>query len=90
MSVKLADGKIGDLIDRLKEIGVFNETAIIVTADYGEMLREHGVYFNHHTLYEKTLQVPWFAMSPDMTLPGVQSSSCYPTLPRPSQTSQIC
>ena len=42
-----ADKHVGYLIEKLKEMGVYEDTAIIITADHGESLGEGGAYDEH-------------------------------------------
>ena len=46
------------VINRLDELGIADETIVIVNGDHGETLDEHDCYFDHHGLYEPTLTVP--------------------------------
>ena len=59
-----ADRAIGRLIETLKQRGLFEETAIIVTADHGESFTEHGILFDHHGLYDPTIHVPLIIRAP--------------------------
>ncbi|WFO75989.1 sulfatase-like hydrolase/transferase [Desulfurococcaceae archaeon MEX13E-LK6-19] len=52
------DKELGRLIKFLEYNGLLDEIAIIVTADHGESLGEHGIYFDHHGLYEVSLRIP--------------------------------
>lgn len=58
------DQAIGDLINSLKEQEIFEETAVIVTADHGESLTEHGIFFDHHGLYDPSIHVPLIINAP--------------------------
>jgi len=64
-SVKQADQKIGRIINRLKTRELWDETAFIVTSDHGESLLEHGIYFDHHGLYDESIHVPLIIRVPD-------------------------
>jgi len=46
------------ILTRLEELGLTEETLVVVTSDHGETLDEHDCYFDHHGLYEPTLTVP--------------------------------
>ncbi|MBO9478073.1 sulfatase-like hydrolase/transferase [Shimia sp. R11_0] len=37
------DAQIGRLMDRLKELGVWDNTLVILTSDHGEMMGDHGL-----------------------------------------------
>jgi arylsulfatase A-like enzyme len=52
------DACIQQLFTRLQALGQWENTLIVVTSDHGETLYDHGVYFDHHSLYEPTLMVP--------------------------------
>lgn len=57
-AISFIDQEIGHLISSLKEWGILENTLVILTADHGESLTEHGIYFDHHGLYQVTLHVP--------------------------------
>lgn len=57
-TVKQADHYIGELIEEIKRLGIYEDTMIILTSDHGESLGEHKIYFDHHGLYDATLRVP--------------------------------
>jgi arylsulfatase A-like enzyme len=56
--VRYADEMIGQIIAHLKEQGLYEETAIIVSADHGENLGELGIYAEHATADNITCRVP--------------------------------
>jgi arylsulfatase A-like enzyme len=63
-SVSWLDQRVGDLIDRLKANGQWDNTLFIFTSDHGESLGEHGIYFGHSGLYEATARVPLIVRLP--------------------------
>ncbi|MCD6508945.1 MAG: sulfatase [Thermoprotei archaeon] len=56
--IKYVDDKIGELVQLLEELGIIDETLLIITADHGESLGEHEEYFDHATVYEPVIHVP--------------------------------
>ncbi len=64
--IKYADTEWGAFFDELRSLGLYDDTLIILTADHGEELGEHGE-FGHKKLYEETTRVPLI-----MKLPGKQ------------------
>jgi len=52
------------LIDFLDKLKVLDESIVIITSDHGESLLEHGIYFNHHGLYDVTIHVPLVMVCP--------------------------
>lgn len=57
-AVRYSDRKIGDLVGELRRSGLWEDTALFVTADHGESLLEHGIYLDHHGLYDEVFRVP--------------------------------
>lgn len=53
-----ADLQIGILVNYLQSEGLWDNTLIIVTADHGEDLGEHGFYNHRSTLQDSTTKVP--------------------------------
>lgn len=49
---------IGKLLDNLKQLGLYDSTWIIVTADHGELIGEHGQIGHGRYLYQKELHIP--------------------------------
>jgi arylsulfatase A-like enzyme len=56
--VLFADRHLGRLLDRLADLGVEDETAVIVSSDHGENLGELGVYCDHQTADQLTARLP--------------------------------
>ena len=60
-----ADAAVGELLHLLEQRGDLDRTAIIVTADHGESLTEHGSRMSHQfTAYESVLRVPLVVVPP--------------------------
>jgi arylsulfatase A-like enzyme len=55
--VNHTDGAVGRLLDAVAA-KAGDRTAIVVTADHGESLGEHGIYYAHTGLYDAQLHVP--------------------------------
>ena len=72
--VRYMDTMIGRLLDALRDEGVYEELAIIVTADHGENLGELGLYGEHATADEITTRIPmlikWPGVKPGTVLDG--------------------
>lgn len=65
--VRYADMYLGRLLDILAEQGVFEETAILVSADHGENLGELNVWGDHQTADEFTCHIPAVLVWPGVT-----------------------
>jgi len=62
---------VGRLLEALSIHGCEDDTAIALTADHGECLGEHGVYYNHFGLFEEVVRVPLvLAMPPRWSREG--------------------
>ena len=58
------DACIARILTRLNELGLAEDTLVVVTSDHGETLDEHDCYFDHHGTYEPTLMVPLILYQP--------------------------
>lgn len=58
-AIRYVDEQIGTILKYLKKVNLDKNTLVIVSADHGEGLGEHGLYFNHsHYLYDELIKVP--------------------------------
>jgi arylsulfatase A-like enzyme len=58
VAVRYADAHIGRILDRLADLGVLDETAVMVSGDHGETLGELGIYCDHQTVDYQTARLP--------------------------------
>jgi arylsulfatase A-like enzyme len=56
--IRFVDEAIRDLMTRLRDLGIADETVVIVTSDHGEAFGEHGDWGHDHTIYQDQLHVP--------------------------------
>jgi choline-sulfatase len=56
------DQLVGDFMDAVREV-VDRPMTVIFTSGHGEMLGEHGLYFNHRGIYDETIRVPLMVSS---------------------------
>jgi choline-sulfatase len=56
--IRYADEHVGKIVTALKNAGVYDDTAIIVSADHGENQGELGIYGEHATADVPTCRVP--------------------------------
>jgi choline-sulfatase len=52
------DVQVGRVVARLRELGLLDRTAIVLTSDHGESLGEHGEGEHGFFIYNATLRVP--------------------------------
>ncbi len=57
-AILYVDQQIKWIVDKLKEAGVYEETAIIISADHGENQGELGIYGEHGTADVATCRIP--------------------------------
>ena len=57
--VAYMDTCINQVLQKLNELGLEEETLVVFVSDHGETLNEHDCYYDHHGLYECTLVVPF-------------------------------
>lgn len=72
--VSQADAMIGEILDELERQGVLEDTLVIVTADHGEELGDHGLW-EHNFMYETNLRVPLIVALPGRLPAGVASDA---------------
>ena len=68
--VRCVDDGIQELLETIEKLGVAEETAVFVFSDHGEELGEHGIYFDHHGLYESDIRVPLIVRWPGVADEG--------------------
>jgi arylsulfatase len=56
-SIRYLDTQLGRLLSELKAKGLYDDAAIVLTADHGEGLGEHG-WMDHGPIYDEDLHVP--------------------------------
>lgn len=62
--IAAADAVVGELLDTLDDLGVYEQTTIVITADHGEGLGDHGEAEHGVLLYREALQVPLIVKLP--------------------------
>jgi len=56
--IAYADYCIGQVIEKLKELGLYDSSLIIIAGDHGEMLGEHGEEDHCYFIYQSAIKVP--------------------------------
>lgn len=64
------DRHIGALLQRLKDLGLYERTIVCVTADHGDEFFEHGGIGHRSTLYQELTRIPLILRIPGGTPPG--------------------
>ena len=81
-AVSYVDELIQETILELDAAGLRDSTVIVVTADHGELLGEHGLYAHSNSVYDEVLHVPLI-----VSYPGVEATisdrtaNCFDIMP---------
>jgi arylsulfatase len=70
--IRHVDDGVADLLGALDDLRLSDRTLVILLGDHGESLVEHGIFFDHHGLYDVTLHVPFLARWPGHIAPGTR------------------
>ena len=62
--IRFVDDQIKRVFDKLRELGLYDDSLIVFTADHGEGLQQHKK-LGHGVIYNEQLLIPWV-----MKLPG--------------------
>jgi arylsulfatase A-like enzyme len=75
-AVAYMDACIQNIFAAVGELGIEEETLIVITSDHGETLHDHECWYDHHGLYDCTLAVPLILRYPGR-VPGGQRHADY-------------
>jgi arylsulfatase A-like enzyme len=71
--VRSTDREVGVFIDGLRDIGLYDDSLIVMTSDHGEEFWEHDGFEHGHTLYQELLAVPLMIKAPGSQRKGAVS-----------------
>jgi len=74
-AIAYLDHSIRDLLQFLKELRVYDDTLIIITADHGENFGDHGLGYHLFCLYDSLIRVPLLMSYPRLGKNGKRISS---------------
>jgi arylsulfatase A-like enzyme len=80
--VREIDDWIGEILDKLDELGLSDNTLVIFTSDHGEMLGDHGMH-SKMIFYEGSVHIPLLMRFPGRIKPGTVVDS-------PVSTMDVC
>ncbi|MCZ6680150.1 MAG: sulfatase [Candidatus Poribacteria bacterium] len=69
-SIAYMDASLASLFQYLRDHDIMDETLLIITADHGEELDEHELWYDHHGLYETNCHVPLIIHCPGVVAAG--------------------
>ena len=67
-----ADHLLGRVVEALRRRGTLDRTVVVVLADHGELLGEHGAFGHGFSLYEPVLHVPLLVRYPPRIAGGAR------------------
>jgi arylsulfatase A-like enzyme len=67
-AIHYTTGRIAEVLDLLENAGRLDDALVIVTADHGEELFDHGGFGHGYTLYHEVLHVPLYVKLPRQQL----------------------
>jgi arylsulfatase A-like enzyme len=65
--IHFADRKAGEILDRLRALGLQTKTLVFLSSDHGELLYSHPkdfMTFDHRSLYNTDLHIPFIVAGP--------------------------
>ncbi|HEY8923868.1 MAG TPA: sulfatase-like hydrolase/transferase [Polyangia bacterium] len=71
--IRFTDLHLGRVLARLRELGLWDRTAVVVTGDHGEGFGEHGVTEHGFDLYAAQTKVPFIVRVPGLPARKVQA-----------------
>lgn len=84
--ISYLDFRMGQLFDYLKELGIMDDTVLIISSDHGENFGEHNLMEHQLYLYDTLLHVPLVIRYPEVFEAGsqvskqVQLTDIFPTI----------
>jgi len=66
------DRHIGEIVQKLKDLGVYDNTIIAVISDHGDEFFEHGNIGHRTTLFAEVLKIPFILRVPDEARAGAR------------------
>jgi len=60
------------ILDKLKELGLYENSMIILTSDHGEEFYDHEAWLHDHSIYEEGIRIPLIIKFPDAENRGIQ------------------
>ena len=83
--VAYLDAQIGRVLARLEELGILDDTLLVIFGDHGEVMTEHDSWFDHAGLHDAVTHVPLIIRYPGRVEPGrhdsfVQLVDVFPTV----------
>ena len=85
-AVAYMDACIQSIFTQLEDMGILDNTIVVINSDHGETLYEHECWYDHHGMYDNVLHVPLIIRYPKKVPAGLcvkgynQQKDLMPTL----------
>jgi arylsulfatase A-like enzyme len=85
-SIRYADHLIQRIVGQLKSQGVYDRTMLVILADHGDNIGDHGLMFHYFCLYDTLIRIPLLIKFPQGHGPSgrvqqvVQNVDLFPTV----------
>ena len=74
------DHYLGQFVERLVELGLWENTLLVITSDHGEEFDDHGSWGHGHSVYQELLHVPLVFRLPGRLPSGTRVADAVSTL----------
>jgi arylsulfatase A-like enzyme len=71
-AIAYMDACIQRIFTQLEELGILDDTIVVINSDHGETLYDHECWFDHHGIYDVTLKVPLIIRYPKKVPVGIR------------------
>ena len=82
--IRYCDEGIAQLLKTVDDLGLAEDTLVLLLSDHGELMYRHGIFFDHHGLYDGNLHVPLImrhpAIQPGRIAPFAEHVDIAPTI----------
>jgi arylsulfatase A-like enzyme len=68
--ISFVDDWLKQVIDKIKDLGQWDRTMVVLNADHGEAFGEHGYYYHGYSIYDEEVRVPLIIKLPDGGVSG--------------------
>ena len=73
--IRFVDRAVGDFLQKMRSLGIYDDSLIILTSDHGEEFWEHGKWGHGHSVYDELLSVPLLIKLPGSATTGAIEST---------------
>ena len=73
--IRFVDRAVGDFLQKMRSLGIYDESLIIFTSDHGEEFWEHDKWGHGHSVYDELLRVPLLIKLPGSAATGTIQST---------------